>query len=85
MKRVSVGQKWCNEDAMSGRFFAEVIEIAEEGRQGTVVITDCRGNVLDTFSETAAKFQTANEWKLIEEIRTIRHYSCIVNAAGPRK
>ena len=85
MKRFSVGQKWVNKDPTYGTFVGEVIEIADEGQRGTVVITDCRGNVLDTFSETAANFQTADEWKLIEEIRTIRHYSCIVNAAGPRK
>ena len=67
MKRFSVGQKWGNEDAIYGRFLAEVIDTSDEGRCGIVVITDCWGNVLDTFSGAAAKFQIASEWQLIDE------------------
>jgi hypothetical protein len=40
MKRFSVGQRWVSEDAMWGRFLAEVVDIADKDRQGTVVITD---------------------------------------------
>ena len=67
MNRFSVGQKWGNEDAMHGRFFGEVIETSAQGRSGTVVITDDRGNVLDTYIGTAAAFQASGEWQLIED------------------
>jgi hypothetical protein len=67
MTRFSVGQKWVNEAGLNGRFFGEVIEIADEGRRGTVVIADDQGNVLDTYSGTAAAFQASGEWQLIEE------------------
>jgi hypothetical protein len=63
MKRFSVGQKWVNKDPTYGTFVGEVIEIADEGQRGTVVITDCRGNVLDTFSGRAANFQATGEWQ----------------------
>jgi hypothetical protein len=62
MKRFSVGQKWVNKDPTYGTFVGEVIEIADEGQRGTVVITDCRGNVLDIFCGRAANFQVAGEW-----------------------
>ena len=65
--RFYVGQEWVNKDVMYGTSLGEVIEIAGQGRQGTVVITDDRGNVLDTFSGSAAAFQTSGEWQLIEE------------------
>jgi hypothetical protein len=67
MTRFSVGQKWRNEAGLYGRFFGEVIEIADEGRRGTVVITDDQGNVLDTYSGRADEFQASGEWQLIEE------------------
>ena len=67
MKRFAVGQKWVNEDAMYGRFLGEVIEISAQGRWGTVVITDDRGNVLDTYIGTAEAFQASGEWQLVEE------------------
>jgi hypothetical protein len=67
MKPFSFGQKWVNEDAMYGRFFGEVIETSDQGRRGTVVITDDQGNVLDTYSGSAATFQASGEWQLIEE------------------
>ena len=65
--RFLVGQKWVNKDAIYGTFLGEVIEIVDEGRRGTVVITDDQGNVLDTFRGTAAGFQASGEWQLIEE------------------
>ena len=65
--RFSVGQKWRNNDAIFGPFFGEVIEIYGRGRRGIVVITDDQGNVLDTFSGSAAAFQSSGEWQLIEE------------------
>ena len=80
MKRFSVGQRWVNEDAIYGKFFAEVIEISNEGLRGTVVVTDCRDNLLDTLSGAAAKFQTAGEWQPIEEVSMIGLYSRLVKA-----
>jgi hypothetical protein len=47
--------------------FAEVMETSDQGQGGTVVITDDRGNVLDTYSGSAARFQASGEWQLIEE------------------
>jgi hypothetical protein len=67
MKRFSVGQKWGIKDAISGPVFAEVMETSDQGQGGTVVITDDRGNVLDTYSGSAARFQASGEWQLIEE------------------
>jgi hypothetical protein len=66
MKRFSVGQKWLNKDAMYGRFFAEVTETSDQGRRGTVVITDGRGNVLDTYNDSASTFLAAGKWQLVE-------------------
>ena len=66
MKPFSLSQKWVK-DASQGRFFGEVIETSEQGRRGIVIITDDRGNVLDTFCGSAAKFQTAGDWQPIEE------------------
>jgi hypothetical protein len=65
--RFSVGQKWINEDPFYGTFFGEVIEISTQGWRGTVVITDDRGKVLDTYSGSATSFQASGEWQLIEE------------------
>ena len=67
MMRFSVGQKWRNEAGLYGRFFGEVTEIADQGRRGTVVITDWQGNLLDTYSGAAAAFQASGEWQPIEE------------------
>jgi hypothetical protein len=62
----SVGQKWRNNDAIFGPFFGEVIEISDHGQQGAVLITDDRGNVLDTFRGSAAAFQASGEWFIDE-------------------
>jgi hypothetical protein len=67
MKRFSVGQKWKNKDAVYGPFFGEVIETSDEGRWGTVVVTDGQGIMLDTYSGNAVTFQASAEWRLIEE------------------
>jgi hypothetical protein len=67
MKQFAVGQKWVSEDAGYGSVNAEVIETSNQGRRGTVVITDDQGNVLDIFSRTAPSFQASGEWQLIEE------------------
>jgi hypothetical protein len=64
--RFSVGQKWRNNDPIFGPFFGEVIEISDHGQRGAVLITDDRGNVLDTFRGSAAAFQASGEW-LIDE------------------
>jgi hypothetical protein len=67
MKRFSVAQKWVNKNPRYGRFLGDVIETSAQGRWGTVVITDEQGNVLDTFSASAATFQASGEWQLIDE------------------
>jgi hypothetical protein len=64
MKRFSIGQKWVMTDAVFGSFFGEVIEISDRGRSGSVVITDHEGNVVDTFTGSAADFQASGEWQL---------------------
>ena len=69
MKHFSVRQKWVARDAIFGTFFGEVTEVTEvsdDGKSGIVVITDDRGNVLDTFSGSAADFQTSGEWQLAD-------------------
>jgi len=66
MKHFSVRQKWVARDAIFGTFFGEVTEVADDGKSGIVVITDDRGNVLDTFSGSAADFQTSGEWQLAD-------------------
>jgi len=65
MKRFSIGQKWVMTDSVFGSFFGEVIEISDEGRSGTVVITDEQDNVVDTFTGTAADFQASGEWQSV--------------------
>jgi hypothetical protein len=65
MERFSVGQKWKMTDAVFGTFFGEVIEISDEGRSGSIVITDDQGNVVDTFTGSAADFQASGKWQLI--------------------
>jgi hypothetical protein len=67
MKQFSVSQKWNNKEAIYGPFFGEVIETSDQGRRGTVVITDDQGNVLDTYCGSAAAFQASGGWQLIEE------------------
>ena len=64
MKRFSVGQKWIIADPVLGTFFGEVIDISDEGKSGTVVITDDQDNILDTFTGNAADFQASGEWQL---------------------
>jgi hypothetical protein len=65
MKRFSVGQKWKMTDAVFGTFFGDVIEISDNGRSGSIAITDDQGNVVDTFTGNAADFQASGEWQLI--------------------
>ena len=56
-----IGQKWRTRDPVYGTFFGEVIETSDQGRRGTVVITDERGEVLDTFCGGAEAFQASGE------------------------
>ena len=67
MKHFSVRQKWVARDPIFGTFFGEVTEVSDDGKSGIVVITDDRGNVLDTFSGSAADFQTSGEWQLADQ------------------
>ena len=67
MKRFAVGQKWVAEACMYDRFLGEVIEIADHGRRGSVVITDDQGNVVDTYIGVATKFRASGDWQLTEQ------------------
>lgn len=67
MLEFTLDQKWMIADATFGTFFAEVIEVLEDGISGTVIITDQKGNIVDTFTGTAAEFQASGEWRLLEE------------------
>src|SRR5437762_7649202 len=67
MLEFTLGQKWIMTDATFGTFFAEAIEILEDGISGTVIITDEKGNIVDTFTGTAAEFQASGKWRLLEE------------------
>ena len=60
-----VGQQWIMSDAVYGTFFGEVIEISGGGESGTVIITDDQGNVIDTFSGSAAAFRASGEWQVM--------------------
>ena len=64
MERFSVGQKWKATDAVFGTFFGEVVEISDEGRSGSIVITDDQSNVVDTFTGSATDFLASGEWQL---------------------
>ena len=66
MEHFSVGQRWIARDAIFGTFFGEVIEVSDDGQSGIVIITDDRDNMLDTFSGSAADFQTSGEWQLAD-------------------
>ena len=66
MEQFVVGQKWIMADAVFGTFVGDVVEISDDGISGTVVITDDQGNIVDTFTGTAAEFQRCGEW-CIEE------------------
>ena len=61
MKRFTIGQKWRNDDAAYGPFFGEVTKASAQGEWGIVVITDARGNVLDSYIGTAADFQASGK------------------------
>ena len=52
MEQFVVGQKWIMADAVFGTFVGGVVEIADDGISGTVVITDGQGNIVDTFTGT---------------------------------
>jgi hypothetical protein len=60
------GQKWLKSHTIHGTFFGEVVEVSDGGGSGTVIITDDRDNVVDTFSGSAGSFLTSGEWQLIE-------------------
>ena len=63
MKRFSVGQQWVQADPVFGTFYGEV-EVSDDGKSGTVFITDDHGNQLDTFTGSAVEFQASGEWQL---------------------
>ena len=53
-------------DPVHGPFFGEVVEVPDDGASGTVIITDDKGNIVDTFTGSAASFQASGEWQLIK-------------------
>ena len=63
MEHFYVGQKWLARYGIFGVFFGEVIEVAEEGRCGAVVITDSCGNEIDIYTGSSAAFQSSGEWE----------------------
>ena len=67
MQEFILGQKWIMVDTTFGTFFAEVIEVSEDGMAGTVIIEDDQGNEVDTFAGTAAEFQASGEWRLLDD------------------
>ena len=67
MLEVTLGQKWIMADATFGTFFAEATEVFEGGISGILIITDEQGNIVDTFTGSAAEFQASGEWRLFEE------------------
>ena len=67
MLEFTLGQKWIMTDPTFGTFFAEAIEVLEDGISGTVIITDEKGNIVDTFTGTAAEFHASGKWRLVDE------------------
>jgi hypothetical protein len=65
MEQFIIGQRWIMSDVIYGKFIGEVIEVSDDGTSGAVVITDERGNIVDTFVGSAATFQASGEWQLI--------------------
>jgi len=65
MEQFFVGQKWMMSDPVHGAFLGEVIDVSDDGASGTVVIMDDQGNIIDTFTGSAASFQASGEWQLI--------------------
>jgi hypothetical protein len=59
-------QKWIMADATFGTFFAQLIHVSDDGISGTIIITDEKGNIVDTFVGTAPEFQASGEWHLVE-------------------
>jgi hypothetical protein len=66
MEQFVTGQRWICRDPIFGTFHGEVIEVSDEGRWGTVIITDDQGNELDIFRGSAAAFQASGEWHVAE-------------------
>jgi hypothetical protein len=62
-----LGQKWMMSDEVFGTFVAEVIEVAEGGALGVVLITDDEGNEVDTFTGSVAEFQASGAWRVLDD------------------
>ena len=67
MEKFVVGQKWILANAVFGTFVGEVVEISDDRRSGTVVITDDQGNIVDTFTGNVAEFHLSGEWRRFEK------------------
>jgi hypothetical protein len=66
MDRFVLGQKWCARGTLDGDLFAEVVQVFDQGRLGILIISDDKGNVIDTFEGTADEFRSTGEWKPIQ-------------------
>ena len=67
MVEFTLEQKWMMTDATFGTFFAEATEVLEDGISGIVIVTDEKGNIVDTFTGTAVEFHGSGEWRLLKE------------------
>jgi hypothetical protein len=83
--RFYVGQKWRTRDPVYGTFLGEVIETFDQGRRGTVVITDEQGDVLDTFCGRAEAFQASGEWQIDPRVGTTWAVTALVSAGCREK
>lgn len=72
MKYFSVGQNWVGRYGIFGTFFGEVIEVPDEGECGVVIITDYFGNEMDTYTGSAADFQSSGEWQVADHDLALR-------------
>jgi len=65
MEEFFEGQRWVMSHTMCGTFYGDVIAVSDAGASGTVIITDDQGNVVDTFSGSAASFLVSAAWQLV--------------------
>ena len=58
--RFYVGQKWT---IINGNLRGETVAIEDDGRRGTVVITDAQGKFVTGFKGMASEFQGPGLWQ----------------------
>jgi|HubBroStandDraft_6_1064221.scaffolds.fasta_scaffold1017801_2 hypothetical protein len=57
------------------------MDTSDQGRRGTVVITDEQGDVLDTFCGRAETFQASGEWQIDPSVGTACTVTALVGRA----